>query len=401
MDFTFMPDILKDATPEAERLWSLKRMGELLSIAYQLAEHPILKGWRGYDPIDIFMLAMNNLEKYKRFNRTLVERTISQSQYYSQIESGPGVLIIRSKGIEFGILDVESFLLVANKLFQTSDAELQDMGTAVEFFRLTGSGRLEASIVYFMNVCNNLIELTYKHALADQLRKTEGDDEKVKYLLRQKTNLQQQEDQFDPKVFKGILDSIEIELGYHKNVKEYLELSSEVKAVLDQFLAERKARISNTKLLGYLLEENLDAFCKDLSELVLRAFSYYDLGGEEPERVYHYFLLGVFTGFKDYQVESNKESGKGRFDILLIPDTLEYKGVVVEVKRSLTNREEAIQAMLDEAMKQIVDNKYALELKIRGHPEYIGIAAVFYGKTLFLKHQQFILMPNTTSHSDP
>lgn len=371
------------------RSWTLAQMGELLQITYEITDHPMLKDWMFYESLDIYTMAMENPDKYKILNRTIVAQTIWQSKQYSLLKLHNGVLTMNSGGIEYAILQVEWFLVNAKRYYR--DSIQGEMIEQTRVFRLSSASRLETSLMYFLTVCNDLVTLTYKHAIADGLKKIENDDEKVKFLFRQKANLLQLKGQFDEKTLNDVMSYIEIELGYHKDVKEYFDVSSEIKAILDQFLAEKAARISNTKLLGQLLEEKYDEFCKDLSELILRVFSYHDLGGEDPEKVYHYFLAGIFTGFKDFQVESNKESGKGRFDILLIPDTLEYKGVVIEVKRAVTNKKDAIESMLEQALAQIVDNKYALELKSRGHREYIGLAAVFYGKNLHTKVQKFIL----------
>jgi hypothetical protein len=392
MDFSVIPDIIKSASMENERPWTLAKMGELLKLGYELTNHPILLNWHAEKSQDIFANAMRSPEEYKAFNRTIVERAVWQAEYYSQVKLDYGVLTMRSKGIEYGILQLEKFLLCANEYYKMASENVRGIWGEIHVFRLTGSGHLQATITYFMTVINDLITLVYRNSIAETLFKTEADDEKVKYLLRQKANLLQQKDQFTAKVFNDIINTIEIELGYHKDVKNYLEVSSEIKSILDQFLSERNSRITSTKLLGYLLEENISEFCKDLSELVLRVFSYHDLGGEEPEKVYHYFLLGVFTEFQHYKVESNKESGKGRFDIMLLPDTLEYKGIIIEVKRARTDKVEAIEELLNDALQQITDNKYALELKIRGHQSYVGIAAVFYGKNLFLKHQVLTLL---------
>jgi hypothetical protein len=190
---------------------------------------------------------------------------------------------------------------------------------------------------------------------------------------------------------KNILPHIEIELGYHKEVEEYSDMSPRLKEVVAKFFTEKRARISNNKLLLFLTEDKLDDFCSDLSELVMQLFSYHDVGTQKPENVYHAFLLGVLNSFKEiYRIESNKESGTGRFDILLIPETLKYKGVVIEVKRSLTREKDKIDIMLDGALLQIVENKYALTLKSAGHDKYIGLAAVFYGKELHLKYRHLI-----------
>jgi hypothetical protein len=91
MDFTIIPDILKNASMEEPRPRSLRQMGELLKIMYELTGHPILKQWRDYEPLDPFSIDMNNLERTKLFNRTIIERTITQSQYLSQLETGPGI----------------------------------------------------------------------------------------------------------------------------------------------------------------------------------------------------------------------------------------------------------------------------------------------------------------------
>jgi hypothetical protein len=391
MDYSVIPEILQNASVENERPWTLAKMGELLKVGYDLANHPILLNWRGKKPQDIFAIAMRSPEEYEAFNRIIVERAIWQAEYYSQVKLDFGVLTMRSKGIEYGILQLEKFLLCANEYYQMATENVRGIWEEIHAFRLIGSGNLQSTIKYFMTVINDLITLVYRNSIAETLLKTEADDEKVKYLLRQKANLLQQKDQFTAKVFNDIINTIEIELGYHKDVKNYLEVSSEIKSILDQFLAERNSRITNTKLLGYLREEKIAEFCKDLSELVLRVFSYHDLGGEEPERVYHYFLLGVFTEFQHYKVESNKESGKGRFDIMLLPDTLDYKGIIIEVKRARTDKKEVVEELLNEALQQITDNKYALDFKIRGHQRYVGIAAVFYGKSLFLKHEEYKL----------
>lgn len=387
-DFDTIPALLQHASMESERPRSLKQMREFLVIAYQLTNHPILGNWKGHDPVDLFYIRDFDAEKFKRFNRTLIERTIAQSAYYSQVDTGHGVLTMTSKGIEYAILNLESFYLTANKFCKSSEEELQRLSSGIHYYRLTGPGELTASISYLMDVCNEMISLTLKHFISAQVKLLSTEEEKVKYLLRQKADLTITKDQFTDKVFQEVVSLIDVELGYHKQVNEYLDTPAELKAIVSQFFAEKKARISNSKLLTHLLEENIDAFCKDLSELVMQLFSYHDIGAQEPEKVYHVFLLGVLNSFKDfYRLESNRESGLGRFDIMLIPETLDYKAVIIEVKRSLTDDKDKTGKMLDEALQQIATNNYALTLKAAGHKEYVGLAAVFFGKELALKYQ--------------
>lgn len=79
MDFSSIPDVIRNASMDAEHPRSLKTMAELLKISYELLQHPILGNWKYYEAIDPFMDAMENVEYYKIFNRTVIERTISQS----------------------------------------------------------------------------------------------------------------------------------------------------------------------------------------------------------------------------------------------------------------------------------------------------------------------------------
>ena len=81
--------------------------------------------------------------------------------------------------------------------------------------------------------------------------------------------------------------------------------------------------LDNTEI-GYL-EQSLktaDAslFSKLLSKFIIQSMSYYDIPENEPEKSYHLFVLGLLvTLSRSYLVRSNRESGYGRFDIVLIP----------------------------------------------------------------------------------
>ncbi len=387
--FIFIPEILQQSDFDNERPRNLRQMGELLQLSYELLEHPLLKSWRGHDPIDPFLNTLD-AEHYRRFNRTIIERTINQANYFSQVELAHGVLTMVSKGIELSIEHVHSFLLIANKIVQGDEEEVKEHGVNILRFRLIGAGHLTAAISYFMEVCNNLIALTQKHAIQNGAGKIKKEEDKIKYLLRSKATLLQHKDQYDEKTFSAILNSVQIELDYYEELKNYCGLPEELKVMIEQFLAEKNARISNHQLLAYLLQENMDKFCEELQLLVLQLFSYHDIAGNLPERVYHAFMIGFFNSFReDFQLESNREAGTGRFELLLSPNTQENKGLIVEVKRSDTNDPTKVDEQLEHALSQIVGNRYATELQKRGHQNFIGLAAVLFGKELFLKYKTY------------
>ena len=62
--------------------------------------------------------------------------------------------------------------------------------------------------------------------------------------------------------------------------------------------------------------------------------SYYDLSAREPEKSYHMFTLGLLALLSSsYIIDSNRESGRGRYDIMLIPRDKSLRGIVIEFKK--------------------------------------------------------------------
>jgi len=387
-DFNIIPDILQNASMEDERNWTLYRLSELLKISYELTQHPVLIDFPFSENIDIFYEALFSERMSKRLNRTLVERTIDQANYYADYRIGERMITMKSKGIELNILLLESFWKFGNELCIISKEDYEKDAAAIEFDRKRRVSELKASVLYFLDACNNLIEITQQQHILEQIATFKNDGEKIRYLVRQRTDFLHRQDQFTEKVYKNVMNTIDTELDYHKNIQEIFEIPAEIRAIVQKFLLEKNARISNYKLLAFLVEEKLEEFCEGLSELVLQLFSYHDIGGKDAEKVYHSFLIGFFNDFKEfYSVESNMEAGLGRFDILLSPDGPEMKGVILEVKKSDNDLKENIEAMQEEALNQIKEKQYASALKKRGLKQFFSIAAVFYGKKLYLKYR--------------
>ena len=76
---------------------------------------------------------------------------------------------------------------------------------------------------------------------------------------------------------------------------------------------------------------------------MMNVFSYYDTGGKEPEKVYQAFLLGLLVNLQHtHQVKSNRESGYGRYDVVVIPKDIRQAGFVIELKSIDTYTEETL-----------------------------------------------------------
>ena len=103
------------------------------------------------------------------------------------------------------------------------------------------------------------------------------------------------------------------------------------------------------------------------------------------ESFYHGMMLGLCAVLSNrYQVRSNRESGLGRFDIMLIPRTKSMPGFIYEFKH--TNDKNAdLNTLADDALKQINEKKYDTELSDLGISDIIKIGIAFRGKNAVVK----------------
>ncbi|MCL2063057.1 MAG: ATP-binding protein [Candidatus Cloacimonetes bacterium] len=137
-------------------------------------------------------------------------------------------------------------------------------------------------------------------------------------------------------------------------------------------------------LAHHLVDGNIEVFKKEFTEYCLTTFSYFDVGGDNPEKFYHGFVLGIFACLKDrYQIRSNRESGLGRYDVILTPnDPLKAgeRGIIFEFKTLNEARGETFEKSIEYGRRQLVEQKYAQELQALGIEEIVSIVAVFKGK---------------------
>lgn len=105
-------------------------------------------------------------------------------------------------------------------------------------------------------------------------------------------------------------------------------------------------------------------------------FSYFDVGSEgagnqEPERFYHGFVLGLIADQTDiYEIRSNRESGFGRYDVVLEPkDRTRDVAVILEFKVLSPRKEKGLEETAQAALQQIKDRRYREELQQHGMKE--------------------------------
>ena len=120
-----------------------------------------------------------------------------------------------------------------------------------------------------------------------------------------------------------------------------------------------------------LIAGDIEAMNYYMNKITVATFSYFDVGSEssgdsEPERFYHGFVLGMMSDFADtYEIKSNRESGFGRYDIMMIPrkkESVKYPAVIIEFKVHNSSREATLQETVNFALAQINEKNYDAEL---------------------------------------
>ena len=134
-------------------------------------------------------------------------------------------------------------------------------------------------------------------------------------------------------------------------------------------------------ILKDLVTLNLKEFEKKFQVLVRQMFSFMDVGENTAENFYHAFVLGMLVGLKDsYYVKSNRESGFGRYDIMLEPKDKNGNSFVMEFKVLEDEEEKTIEDTIENAKKQIEERKYAEDLEERGYTNITKMVLAFKGK---------------------
>lgn len=91
--------------------------------------------------------------------------------------------------------------------------------------------------------------------------------------------------------------------------------------------------------------------------LAREILSIFNVRGDEPERFYHALVLGMLAilARRTHEVRSNRESGAGRYDVMIDPKDSSQPGVIIEFKKARRRPDETFETAAQNALKQIAD----------------------------------------------
>lgn len=122
---------------------------------------------------------------------------------------------------------------------------------------------------------------------------------------------------------------------------------------------------------------------KALSEYMEKTISFYDAGAEG---FYHGLTLGLITLMDNhYRIKSNRESGDGRYDICLFPRENTYPGIIMELKWKSGLNENGLEALAKDALSQIDEKRYDIEMKDAGIKNVMKLGIAFSGKKAVIR----------------
>ena len=135
------------------------------------------------------------------------------------------------------------------------------------------------------------------------------------------------------------------------------------------------AKSETNEFIKALISGDIESMNEYMNDVALRTFSSFDSGKhtsekKAPENFFHGFVLGLMVDqSENYIITSNRESGFGRYDIMLEPkdkQTQKYPGIVIEFKVINPRKENSLEETVEAALKQIEDRNYDAELINRG-----------------------------------
>lgn len=167
----------------------------------------------------------------------------------------------------------------------------------------------------------------------------------------------------EPTIYSLVIPNLEIKSCYTDIIIQYFEIY--------------KKAINKDNLYKALLGRNAQDFAEQITDLLRKTISYYD----STESFYHGLISGLLSGNVYYKVESNRETGDGRSDLVLYQQDVAQNAVILEFK--VCGKNETADEAAKRALKQINDRDYESKAREDGYKNIIKYGVAFKGKMCY------------------
>lgn len=186
-------------------------------------------------------------------------------------------------------------------------------------------------------------------------------------------------------LFTGYLKQIDSRIEDDEIWLELVIPNKEIRSIyrrsIRQWFQDRTRAVSRENLIDALVHGDADTANRIIGTWLNETISFFD----EKEQYYHGFLAGLLSGYDAYKLKSNRETGDGRTDLLLMERFERNIAVVIEVKDVDAQKGETLEMMAEKAIQQIAEKHYTEEPVNEGYQKILRYGIAFMGKRCLIK----------------
>jgi hypothetical protein len=156
--------------------------------------------------------------------------------------------------------------------------------------------------------------------------------------------------------------------------------------IIKDWLEEGYGNEKLRQLCQALIREDIDEFETILQDFVVSTLSYFDPDRKEPEALYLGFIAGLLLNLSpEYRVKTNRESGLGRYDVLIKPEDKNKRAIIIELKSVQRTKHKDPEKAIKEAFLQIENKAYEKDLEQEGYENIMKMVIVTDKKEVWVR----------------
>ena len=156
--------------------------------------------------------------------------------------------------------------------------------------------------------------------------------------------------------------------------------------IISQWLEEGYGNERIRQMCQALVREDIEEFETILQDFVVTTLSYFDPDREEPEALYLGFIAGLLLNLSpEYRIKTNRESGFGRYDVMVKPEDKKKRAIIIELKSVQRTKHKDPEKAIKEAFMQIENRMYKKELLAEGYENIMKMVIVTDKKEVWVR----------------